>query len=54
MTGGDALDNIEPYKSNPTLLNKFLHDPDITNLHTHGLHVSPDGKMCVCVCVAKI
>ena len=44
MTGLNVYESTnETYKTHPKLLNLFLHDPDVTNLHTHGLHTSPDG-----------
>jgi suppressor of ftsI len=44
MTPGQTyvltLKNLLPYATPSTVENNFK-DPDITNLHTHGLHVSP-------------
>jgi FtsP/CotA-like multicopper oxidase with cupredoxin domain len=44
MTPGNTyvltLKNLLPYAPASTVVNNFK-DPDITNIHTHGLHVSP-------------
>ena len=46
MTGAEPMSTLAGYTNYPENLNTFLHDPDITNLHTHGLHVSPEGFFC--------